>query len=323
MIPYTVTDPEFSESILITEPEDREHADNINEAPKQLIENDLALKKQMDEFEDDGKLPNPHALKLNGQDAYDGSKEVWWKIRGNDYIDVENVETMPSGEKKLVIEAKVKNNTETEETGYMLDARQGKILNDKVAENRKLMARYGAKNILNVTLEGITTSGMTITVNRDSDGVVRSVKANGTASMAVSLLLGTVDDYTGSLWLSGCPAGGGTDYKLTIKENLGPGIPSESETDSGQGVAWDYGGGSNIEVWLYIRRGYTANNLIFCPMVRDADDSDGTYGPYARSNAVLTNQLDNLKNDFLNATNGLSFDVTNDGILRVTYDDGN
>ncbi len=40
--------PEFADSIQICETTDKGHADNINAAPKQLLENDLALKDEMD-----------------------------------------------------------------------------------------------------------------------------------------------------------------------------------------------------------------------------------------------------------------------------------
>ena len=42
--------PEFADRIKICETTDKGHADNINAAPKQLLENDLALKGEMDEL---------------------------------------------------------------------------------------------------------------------------------------------------------------------------------------------------------------------------------------------------------------------------------
>ena len=45
---YTVKEePVFSDSILVTEATDPAHADNVNAGPKQLLENTLALKKEM------------------------------------------------------------------------------------------------------------------------------------------------------------------------------------------------------------------------------------------------------------------------------------
>ncbi len=48
MISYTEKKPVFSESIQITEPADRAHADNINAAPKQLLQNTMANKTEIE-----------------------------------------------------------------------------------------------------------------------------------------------------------------------------------------------------------------------------------------------------------------------------------
>lgn len=45
---YQSSSPAFSESILITEPTDPAHADNINAAPKQLLQNDMVLAAALD-----------------------------------------------------------------------------------------------------------------------------------------------------------------------------------------------------------------------------------------------------------------------------------
>lgn len=68
MIPYTENNPEFSESIQITEVTDPAHADNINMAPKQLLQNTLVnnqsiMKLENPIFEDyeneDSEMPVP------------------------------------------------------------------------------------------------------------------------------------------------------------------------------------------------------------------------------------------------------------------------
>ena len=45
---YTSSTPAFSETIRITETTDPAHADNINAAPKQLLENTLVLYRALD-----------------------------------------------------------------------------------------------------------------------------------------------------------------------------------------------------------------------------------------------------------------------------------
>ena len=45
---YTVENPVFSDSIMVTETTDAAHADNINAAPEQLLGNTLALKEKIE-----------------------------------------------------------------------------------------------------------------------------------------------------------------------------------------------------------------------------------------------------------------------------------
>ncbi len=56
MTDYTVTNPQFRETIQITEPTDPAHADNVNTAPKQIFENTMNLKKRMDDHDADAYL---------------------------------------------------------------------------------------------------------------------------------------------------------------------------------------------------------------------------------------------------------------------------
>ena len=46
---YKPSSATYKDSIPIVETTDTNHADNVNQAPKQLIENDIALKEQMDQ----------------------------------------------------------------------------------------------------------------------------------------------------------------------------------------------------------------------------------------------------------------------------------
>lgn len=48
---YTEQNPVFSDTIQITEITDAAHADNINAAPKQLLENTLVLKEKIEQAE--------------------------------------------------------------------------------------------------------------------------------------------------------------------------------------------------------------------------------------------------------------------------------
>ena len=50
MKPYTESEPVFSESIQVTEPTDPAHADNINAGPKQLLQNTLVNRKEIEDL---------------------------------------------------------------------------------------------------------------------------------------------------------------------------------------------------------------------------------------------------------------------------------
>lgn len=47
---YTPSKAVYSDSIPVVETSDTNHADNVNAAPKKLLENDIALKEQMDGY---------------------------------------------------------------------------------------------------------------------------------------------------------------------------------------------------------------------------------------------------------------------------------
>lgn len=47
---YKPSSATYKDNIPIVETTDTNHADNVNQAPKQLIENDIALKEQMDGY---------------------------------------------------------------------------------------------------------------------------------------------------------------------------------------------------------------------------------------------------------------------------------
>lgn len=56
MKPYTESEPVFSDSIEITETTDPAHADNINAAPKQLLQNTLVNRKAIQELENGNQM---------------------------------------------------------------------------------------------------------------------------------------------------------------------------------------------------------------------------------------------------------------------------
>lgn len=157
------------------------------------------------------------------------------------------------------------------------------------AEQRVL----GAKNLIpfpyNVNLP-ITDSGITFTLNSD-----HSITANGTCTegsyptlndIISAEKLNSLITQHGKIVLSGCPQNGGNNtYQIFVRSSSKDYIFQRGDdvildtADMVKGVC------------IQIRSGYTANNLVFKPMLRLASDPDSTYQPYAMTNRELTEMM--------------------------------
>lgn len=153
------------------------------------------------------------------------------------------------------------------------------------------------KNKLPMTVEGIkatntvgswsgnvyTVSDVTFTVGTDSAGNVVSITANGTPSANASCFLTngylTASGYDGMLF-NGCPSGGSAStYAFRI--GLGNGVWTTDIKDTGSGGTISVGNYTTIRPAVSIFQGYTANNIVFKPMIRESSVSDATYAPYS------------------------------------------
>ena len=132
----------------------------------------------------------------------------------------------------------------------------------------------------------VTLNGVKFTVNRNSDGSVESVIANGTASSNASFrFIPTQTLNYGGCILTGCPSNGSsTTYRI------------EYYDETALSATYDYGSGTTIpiatnghtcRVVCAVRNGYTANNLVFRPMIRFADTSD-TFEPHKQHTYKLS-----------------------------------
>ena len=142
----------------------------------------------------------------------------------------------------------------------------------QAAINRTTLG-YQRKNLLKNNAVTKTVSGVTFTINDD-----KSITVNGTATAQISFMINNkVGLGIGNYILTGCPSGGSWNtFYLTAYASS----------------AWlkspDFGSGCKIEnktvtqVVISIASGYTANNLKFYPMLRDAEiigDAYETYQP--------------------------------------------
>lgn len=150
-----------------------------------------------------------------------------------------------------------------------------------------VIANLGAKNLLNFDVcSAASTGGVSYTVNADGTVTVNGTP-QGTGPSYVQLMLRNdavrVDDFCdGSHILSGCPNGGSDSrYRLYVAKG------SYSRFDYGNGVLLTKTTLTDIRVVIYIAKGYTANNLVFKPMIRPVEITDGTFEPYAPTNREL------------------------------------
>ena len=133
-----------------------------------------------------------------------------------------------------------------------------------------------SKNILNNTAKTTTTNGLTFTVNND-----KSVTVNGTATADTTIDITYKTATAQGLYIySGCPKGGSdSTYKMQlIKYNNNTYVWSFA--DYGEGVGFNASDVTTVTAQIFIAKGYTANNLVFKPMIRPASIKDDTYEPY-------------------------------------------
>lgn len=137
----------------------------------------------------------------------------------------------------------------------------------------------GGKNKYNNTATTDTINGVTFTVNADGTVLVNGtattdayfyVLANGTSALATYL-----SDNVNYI-VNGCPSGGSsTSYRLQLRAN------GSYYNDGGNGQPFTYVSGGQDFVRIHIASGYTANNLLFKPMIRLSTETDPTFAPYS------------------------------------------
>ena len=147
------------------------------------------------------------------------------------------------------------------------------------------------KNLLENKRASQTINGVTFTINSDD-----SVTANGTATENSILVVAnnnaseTIGLKNGTYILTGCPNGGSiTTYKIHIWNYDGL---DSSVADFGSGVEFKLTNeDGKYNVAITVRKGYTASNLTFYPMIRPASIEDDTYEPFNRQTHIHTGSL--------------------------------
>lgn len=154
-----------------------------------------------------------------------------------------------------------------------------------IAVNKTTLG-YQRKNLLKNTAKTSTMSGVTFTVNTD-----KSVTANGTNSTS---------NYANIIVFKGELEGG--TYTLTgavsdvFRIRLGMGTSADGYgayvgLDKGNGYTFTVAEKALYTVTCQVESGKTASNVIFKPMIRDADIMDDTYEEYIED---INTRLNNL-----------------------------
>ena len=132
---------------------------------------------------------------------------------------------------------------------------------------------YKSKNLLENTASTQTASGLTFTVNDN-----KSVTVNGVATQNHGLFI-PVTLRAGKYILTGCPAGG-SDYSYRLDVRRADNTGAILWEDVGNGVTFDVAETTDYIIAIRFASGYTANNLVFKPMLTLAEDTGADYEPF-------------------------------------------
>ncbi len=145
---YTNNKPEFSDEIIITEVTDWGHADNVNKAPEQLLQNTLVLKKEVDSIKKN--LERSEIIVEEGKEnKIEQLQNTIEEIDTPQLVEFDEREIPREGDDQKALWGKIKkwlsdlkdaafcsvsNHCMTTEKGSVLDARQGTYLQNQIVE---------------------------------------------------------------------------------------------------------------------------------------------------------------------------------------------
>ena len=148
------------------------------------------------------------------------------------------------------------------------------------------------KNKLNISVENAqvrstdgtwsgdvyTYRGVTFTFAKDNGGNVISITANGAPTGGNAILKIDVSLDGVNYIINGCSGGSTTTYEMQLCKNDGSAVFS---IFSGEQTITSERTTDIKQIQIIIRRGYTASNLTFYPMIRLASETDATFEPYS------------------------------------------
>lgn len=191
-----------------------------------------------------------------------------------------------------------------------------------INEGLNAILEYHAKtNMMNVTSTTETKNGATFTVSEDG-----TVTVNGTPTTDTNFLVGYSRklDTTKTWYFTGCPVGGSSQtyycgWETAVVAPEFPPLVMAADTGNGSELIPIWGYPAYCPFYICIKSGYTADNLVFHPMIRDERIATSTYVPtYNTDGHEITTWLNGWH------TNGQSYwqRIGNMVYMQVTMRDG-
>ena len=228
--------------------------------------------------------------------TFDDSKE--WRWNGTQWVEQTNGQEIEISADDIVYDNTDSGLTATNVQDAIdelkdTDDIQDRGLSDLHDENanQQLEINYaintGAKNLLQYNGYGTgSENGVTYTINTDGTVTVNGTPQGTSPSYIELKLNGNAANISrfcdGQHILSGCPTGGSdSTYRMYAARS------TYSRFDYGEGVLLTDTTLTDVRLVIYITNGYTANNLVFKPMIRQAEITNNTFEPYAPTNREL------------------------------------
>ena len=194
---------------------------------------------------------------------------------------------------------------------------------------------WTGKNQLLYNATSQTLNGITFTVNRNSDGGVTDIDADGTSTGIATFHLvrsvGSALQWVNGFKLSGSIDGDDDTYFIRIVMKNSPWTVYSKQTNDEVIVSGIPNDSTEIDVDILVLPGITLSHKKFYPMLCRADIEDGTYEPYHDNVETITDSIRSeqtilgAKNlivyphsEMNRTVNGITFTNNSDGSVTIS-----
>lgn len=173
--------------------------------------------------------------------------------------------------------------------------KMGETVQSVKADVTRTIGYIKSKNYIAHPYYSLTSGANGVTWTDDGEG---RLTTNGTPTTNDSYVQCSNQSFSlpaGTYILNGCPKGASNStYYCIVWSKDAAGTRYNICTDYGNEVQFTLDKTTKISVDIVIVKGYTANNLVFKPMIRDASIEDDTYEPYVPSVKSLICDIEKL-----------------------------